>query len=767
MKKLLLLLLSCLLLSQQQLHSLALQPLSGQSEIKKRYAIAESAIYYRRDLKILISDWGVDRELLIKFGLSKQRLDEATLKAKDGRLFKLKTQITGDGVFETRLIDIENDNAVSDVVFGCDTEMAIDLELEEVQWEDADFENMAKLGLGEQILKLFFQDWFEFKGEQYVINVPSAHQIVDRKPVNIIELYDEFEKTPIGKLTKRCGVTKYVIKYIARDNIRVYKSEEAVVVTQENLSDFIKWTTTNGTFILDIDYRKVLSYEEARFLAHRHLTKVHPELLLLEPQDAEDNVAVVTVMLGINKRIIGEYEISCILLKNGWVNIFLIKDGVRSSMIAEILPNKLNMWLNDVSFGPTRMDLTRHKLGGQLVEMISGYVPVGFVVDVAVLNEPTIDRLAVSKIQTLEDIDINFALTPIGKLFVRNGFGKFKYSFPVVVEYDGGIKKTVPLEITAKNAKAFPMFAQTIKQLYLRAVKLGVVEQRIEDIDLLPLIQREMEGQIVGKFKLVTEIAQDGGLYIYLTLNGVKDEQAALVVLPDLSTDIELQSSSFGDLRGQGIGKKLFTLYGKALPVGTECRDLVVNEPTVKMIHEANITCMKDLNRVFSLTPVGKLHWAAGYNEYDFYFYDHTVGREVLVTEDNVVRLYKNIKTRNNFELVSKKTMTMKELESFYAYTAGLAGCKYIGIQHGVEDIEDTIMFNAPSHTTLSIPRSEFCYEAVLKKLGLPLALKKTVDVEVTGVTGEIILRREDYLKIIRREATHGFENTHAVLKAG
>lgn len=780
------LLLFLILLVQQDIYALALQPLAGQSEIKKRYTAAESYIYYRRDLQFLIDNYGVSRDILIKFSLARNKMDGKVLTIKDGRKFELKAEISADGVFEVKLIDLENDRVMSDTVFACDDTLCLDTDLEEVRWGDVAEEDLSKLGIGTQLTQMFFEDWFDFKGEQYIINVPTVNQIIDRKPINLFELYEEFEKTPIGKITKRCGVTKYIIKYFSKPTNRVRSEDTSITVTQENIADFLYWLEVNETFLLSIDYKRQLTYQEARFLAYRYLNAVRPDMLYGEPKGwilsktKKDNLELATVMLGINKRNLGDYTIECLLLKNGWVNIFLRKNDITSSMVAEIMPGKLNIFLNGVTFDNISLDLTQKRLGSNLVSMINDYIPLGYAIEVLVLNDKTNEMLAESKINNLRDIDINFALTPIGKLFIRSGFGNFKYSVQTLVEYEGGIKKEILLPITSENAKAFPALIKCVYRFVVNAVKLQQTELPYEDIDLLPLIQNEMEGQVVDKFKLKTTISKDGGLYIYLVFENIVDDQAVLVVLPDLSTDIELEESKFGDLRGQGIGKKLFTLMGKAIIVGTECKDLVVNTPTVDMIYNANITCMQDLHAIFNVTPVGKLHWAAGYNEYDFYFYDPMMEREVLVTEDNVVRLYKNIKKRGNFELVSKKTMTKEELVMYYDYVIYKAGGKYIGIQQGIADIEDMIMFNAPSGTTLAILRSKFCYEAVLDKLGKSILTgvndlksdlqvfpnKDVNSIEIFPFKGDMILNKNDYLKIIRKHSDLGLGNILGVLKA-
>ncbi len=113
--------------------------------------------------------------------------------------------------------------------------------------------------------------------------------------------------------------------------------------------------------------------------------------------------------------------------------------------------------------------------------------------------------------------------------------------------------------------------------------------------------------------------------------------------------------------------------------------------------------------------------------------------------------------------------MTKEEIDKYYDYITNIAGCKYIGIQPGFGDMEDMVLFNEPNNSTLAIPRSYFSYGAVIEKLGLPeLPLIEDVnDVEIRGISGELILNSEDYLKIIRKEANHGIRNIPAVLKAG
>jgi hypothetical protein len=306
-----LILLLSLLYSQS--FSFALIPLSKQTEDKKRYTLAEAYVDSREDLKLLISDYGLTKESLIALTIAKNNLDGSIIKATDSRFFTVEAEISSDGVLEVKLVDgvdldglaydkifsmfdckyigiqegideipdavlfnlpshttlaipvnklsynvirkklnlIEQDGSISDVVLGVDDSLCIDLELEDVIWSEASSEDMTKLGIGTQLMKLLMQNLPSFKGDQYVVNKPTNHQIINRKPQNLYELKCVFEQTPIGKIMKKCGISSYVFKYIARPSVRMYDKEELILVDDTNLSEFMKWTTLNETFLVE------------------------------------------------------------------------------------------------------------------------------------------------------------------------------------------------------------------------------------------------------------------------------------------------------------------------------------------------------------------------------------------------------------------------------------------------------------------------------------------------------------------------------------
>lgn len=584
MKKLLIYLL--LFLTPVCLHAFAIQPLSTQTKKQKAMAIGEAILVERTDLQEYLktcNDDGEARELVLTYLYIEQGLDNAEINTKDGRKFFLALEVTEDAVFKMALKT--EAGTYTQHFLGADLESSVDIELGKVDFEDirAKFSHnisLENIGIMTEVVKKMKPLMFPgMKLNLMLVNAPTKHTMAQLpRPFTKAAFEAAFKQfTVIGKLLVGLGFNDFVFKAFPKEWKEFLPTELNDLVTDEARKEFE-------------DQIK----DEVGFFVQASIVE----------EGQTDAELADTIFKGVTGQKIGEYTLVATKLKNGWITIYLKnKDGVQSSTyVVEILPgkngslSKLNMFFGTVSFSGKVLDLTQHGLGGEITQVISKYIPLGYVAEMDVMNEQTILILTQSKIKTMTDLTYIFKQTPIGKLLDRNGFGEFEYSFPVVV--------------------------------------------------------------------------------------------------------------------------------GASRHMQEPRREL----PAVK-ISEANI---KDFNERMNATQ-----------------------------KINVI-----IKKTNQYVI----SPTPEETKRYYKYICSLANCKYIGIQEGIDEIEDMVLFNEPSGTTLALPISQFSYEAVLKKLGLPgltLVVKKSVEVEVSNITKEIVLTKEDYIKILRREATHGFENVPSVLKAG
>jgi hypothetical protein len=126
----------------------------------------------------------------------------------------------------------------------------------------------------------------------------------------------------------------------------------------------------------------------------------------------------------------------------------------------------------------------------------------------------------------------------------------------------------------------------------------------------------------------------------------------------------------------------------------------------------------------------------------------------------------------NAFSLALKPVSCQTEKqkrEIVYREVCKAEGAVYIGIQEGIppdefdEGIEDMVLFNAKSGTTLAVYVSEFSAESVRMKL---ILAEKPLLKTITEIpTGELILERKDYIKII--EMNKPRFNVVGLLRAG
>jgi len=271
------------------------------------------------------------------------------------------------------------------------------------------------------------------------------------------------------------------------------------------------------------------------------------------------------------------------------------------------------------------------------------------------------------------------------------------------------------------------------------------------------------------RYNLFTEVTDDGVLHI--SLQDYKGSLSQAVAGMDLTSSIDIDLEHVGfengpictDLTNQGIGSAIVEKVKLYIPSYCKLTLMIVNKPTLRAFKLEYPKTVSELIEVFKSKVIGKWLAYLGFNEFIFKVlpaqWETFSSSEVkeVVTDNNLSAFLAQTDKNKGFFILTRKIN--------YADICESAGAVYIGMQEGIEDIEDMVVFNAPSRTTIMIPKSEFNYTSI--KNSIKESNKKFVTYEDPGnsPTGEIVLEDQDYGKII-----YGMKPSFAVLdvlKAG
>jgi len=296
------------------------------------------------------------------------------------------------------------------------------------------------------------------------------------------------------------------------------------------------------------------------------------------------------------------------------------------------------------------------------------------------------------------------------------------------------------------------------------AVKLFLyLEARLHDEEIID--------KAGNKYYIFSEVTEDCVLHLSLKNEAGNVSQTIAGIDLASSVDVDLEAVGFENgpvyqgLTHQGIGTAIIEKIRPYMPKECTLHLMVVNKPTREAIVRAKPTTMEELVNVFRGQVIGRWLDLLGFQEFIFKLlpeewvnFKHEELVDVVNT-GNLPRFIQQTAEHRVFYVMARKVD--------YAGVCEQAGARYIGIQEGIDEIEDLILFNAPNNTTLALEKSKFSYGEVLRKVQSAMAeftLAGREDVEFGGPKGELELKDEDYVTIINAQKPH--VNATAVLTA-
>ena len=287
----------------------------------------------------------------------------------------------------------------------------------------------------------------------------------------------------------------------------------------------------------------------------------------------------------------------------------------------------------------------------------------------------------------------------------------------------------------------------------------------------LRLHNEEIIDKTGNKYYIFSEVTEDCVLHLSLKNEAGNISQTIAGIDLASSVDVDLEAVGFEngpvyqDLTHQGIGTAVIEKIRPYMPKECTLHLMVVNRPTREAIVRGKPTTLEELTGIFKSQVIGRWLDTLGFQEFIFKLlpeewvnFKHEELVDV-VTDKTVPKFVQMTAEHRVFYVMARKVD--------YAGVCEQAGARYIGIQEGIDEIEDMVLFNAPNHTTLALEKSKFSYAEVLRKVQSAMAeftLAGREDVEFGGPKGELELKDEDYVTIINAQKPHF--NATAVLTA-
>jgi len=284
------------------------------------------------------------------------------------------------------------------------------------------------------------------------------------------------------------------------------------------------------------------------------------------------------------------------------------------------------------------------------------------------------------------------------------------------------------------------------------AVKLFLyLEARLHDAEVA-----DKDGHV---YKIFAEVTEDGVLQLSLKDEAAGTSQAIAGIDLVGSADIDLEKVDwdrgprFQDLTHRGIGTAVVEKIRPYVPKECNLNLMVVNKPTRTAMVTAKPDTLAQLTALFKGQVIGRWLDMLGFNQFIFKLlpaeWNEFDCREVTeaVTDALVPMFIEQTAKYKGFFVLARKID--------YAGECARAGAEFIGIQEGIDEIEDMVLFNAPNHTTLALEKSKFSSSAAFIKVSEAMAertLVRKADMEFGGPRGELVLKDDDYLLIVKSQ---------------